>query len=67
VFSVGATLRLYNENLTRLKLKPVEFRNASLPGYELWSRGIEASEVLSAVQLRLEGQPVKRRLHSVLQ
>jgi hypothetical protein len=26
------------------------------------SLGIEASELLSAVKLRLEGQPVKRRL-----
>jgi hypothetical protein len=30
-------------------LKPVEFPDASLPGYELGSEGVEASELLSAV------------------
>jgi hypothetical protein len=34
------------------RLSQFEFRDASLPGYELGSRGIEASELLSAVQLR---------------
>jgi hypothetical protein len=32
----------------------VEFRDASLPGYELGSTGIEATELLSAVQWSLK-------------
>jgi hypothetical protein len=32
-------------------------------GAEELNCGIEASELLSAIQLRLEGMPVKRRLH----
>jgi hypothetical protein len=34
--------------------KSVEFRGASLPGYELGSRGIEASELLITVQFSCE-------------
>jgi hypothetical protein len=47
--------RHYNES--------VEFQDASLPGFELGSRGIEASELLSAVQLIVESLAVKRRLY----
>jgi hypothetical protein len=35
-------------------------------GAEEVNWGIEASEVVSAVQLRLEGQPVKRRLSAIV-
>jgi hypothetical protein len=35
----GSAQRIYNEDLTQLEL--VEFRDTSLPGYELESRGIE--------------------------
>jgi hypothetical protein len=37
-------------------LKSVEFRDASLPGYERGSRGVQVSELLSEVQLRVESK-----------
>jgi hypothetical protein len=49
--------------IPRRKDKPVELRDAGLRGYELGSRGVELKhlkEVLSVVQLRLDGQPVRR-------
>jgi hypothetical protein len=43
--------RGYKENLSREEL--VEFRDASLPGYELWSREIELSRVFGIVYCKI--------------
>jgi hypothetical protein len=49
VFLMRSVPRDYKKD-NELCFKLVEFRDTSLPGYELASRGIEASELLSAVQ-----------------
>jgi hypothetical protein len=49
VFCVRSVPRDYKKDKTRL-FESVEFRDASLPGYEPGSRGVEASDLLSAVQ-----------------
>jgi hypothetical protein len=51
VFSVGL---LHNEDLAQLE--SIEFRDASLPGYELGSRGIELRESMEAASWQNNGQ-----------
>jgi hypothetical protein len=48
-FSALSVLRGYKEKKRR-SFQSVEFRDDSLPGYELGCRGIEASELWSEIQ-----------------